>query len=57
MHLKINNGGHYIIHNGWLCKRPKYEEQTGYCLFVKWQWVCLRVCFCVTGTTCVHVAT
>lgn len=43
-------GGHYIIHNSWLCKWPQYE-QTGYCLL--WQWVCLRVCFCVIVITCV----
>lgn len=55
MHLKINNGGAlgYIIHNGWLCKRPKYEEER-YCLLLKWQWVCLRVSFCVIVTTCVY---
>ena len=34
MHLKINKV-HYIIHGSWLCKWPKYEEQTGYCLFAQ----------------------
>lgn len=28
--------GNYIMHDGWLCKWPKYEEQAGCCFLPKW---------------------
>lgn len=48
-------GRHYIIHDGWLCKRPKFEEETGYCLLLKWQWVPL--CVSVSPWLPAYVAT
>lgn len=42
---------HYIMHNGWLCKWPKYEEQT-YNSYSNFNGL---VCFCVVVTTCCHM--